>query len=524
MRVPGAIYIDSNGNTHLAIYNFHRDLHIKLPTALGDTKYQAHVHYEKGSKEGGISIFTMPLNSHHLTKFIDIKKRFRVGGKNVFLGAYLNDQKYITPGTTHQAKYQFNIGGETSTGNRFLDQELFAIASADIANFCEDDWAKIGQETQFHPVDEIIPKTKIKRINYSWMVTPGKQEFIPQCILVGNIDFSKGCITGWRPGKNPGFDGEIFTDYWLYPWGECAYCYALRQHKSFPKTIFNLDPKQLREELNGAARLIYDETKKMYVPLGHKVPVLRIGKRTEGYTPFTEEQLFQTLEVAGDLEIKTVMPTKRMPYRKDLERALKYGNTAILFSFSFPQAEESVEYFGNTNEWKLDQARQYRKSGVNANIYLQVNGHEPFGKREKKVLEFSKRHNIPIQILPMRYPNKQVCSLLTNAPWDVLKDTQSRANMSFDSIRTSPFAGTYLAENGNSLLLEHIHPDILAAVGNNQGRVRICHHTSQEAYCGGCGHTKGSVSQRRNPQIKRAIKKPDKKQKSPIKNGDLFKT
>ena len=104
---------------------------------------------------------------------------------------------------------------------RGVNPELFDLVRTDVYQFCRGKPAEEKKGTRIVYSDRIIPKTKIMIVNPERILTPGKQEFVPSCGLEANIDFGKGCPTGWIPGRDASFDGEMFTDYYLDPSQEC---------------------------------------------------------------------------------------------------------------------------------------------------------------------------------------------------------------------------------------------------------------------------------------------------------------
>lgn len=457
MKFPGRLY--HGKQTYLAMYSHFPDVSIGTPPSIeGSSQRVAHIAYSFGGNSRGIDIFLIPRNAE--IPEIDLKKEIRTAKGNLSAVDKQQDIQYKLINTA--------------------PKEIIQLARLDIRDFCKGQTAKNlkGTRRTYHEI--IVPKTKIRRINPERILTPGKQEFVPSCDLEANIDFSKGCVSGWMPGENSSFDGETFAGYFLSPYSECIYCYALPKHKSFPKTIFNIEKGRLKEELLGNCRLTVGSDKKA----GRPVKVLRFGKRTEAGSKFTLETLALTLEICLETGTRTVLPTKFLEFNPEIAKLLKKTNSVVLYSIGFDEVEKGACSYGCTNEWRLEQAIKYEQAGVNSIFYLLINPFMPPKQREKRIIDLSKKHNIPIQLLPARHTSKIVAEKLTGFEWEVLK-TPHATRAFLDEIENLPW-GACEIKTGNVLIPKTIHSEWEEKISDNKGPIRMCHHNSEKTWCGRC--------------------------------------
>lgn len=471
MRLPGAIY--KNGSREfLAVYSFHNDVIYQLPGKFAGVRPIAHFSYSRGNKEGGVVVYL--ISPRETAEFVDIKKEI------------------VAPQQFRWELRRYNVSGEIVGGEseRYgFRHGLIGAVLRDIADFCGDQKSKKDSSTGITSVDKIIPRTAIKRIRPERVLTSGKQEFVDSCAFEANIDFGKGCLSGWIPSEGASFDGETFTNYFSFPWGECGYCYASRQHKSFPKSVYIFDKERLLEELKGGCELEYGTGKK----LGRPVRVLRFGKRTESWTPFTQDAFIGTLEAMTETGTRGVIPTKFLPFSSEVAELLKRTNSTVLYSTGFDELEPGAVAYGATNQFRLEQAKLFSEAGVNTRLYLLAAAHLAPGEREKTVLEFAEKLKIPVQVLPMRFKGKDLVQRVTGEDWDNLCDVPQTQPLLFPELEI-PYRGTYRKGPNHDLIVSQMHPEWRQIIGNNKGKVRMCHHNDSEVYCGGCGVKEGFCS------------------------------
>jgi len=456
MNFPGRVYRGRQG-TYLAIYNFFPDVMMAAPTSVADkTQRIAHVQYSEGGKRSGIDVFL--LRQEQEIPEINLTRRV-----------------ITRESVSEEVDVQQDICYKLVKG---VNPEVIELIRRDIFRYCKRPaTTSLGTKIEYH--DKIIPITSLKIIEPKMILTPGKPEFVPSCGLEANIDFSRGCVTGWLPEEGASFDGSTFTNFFLSPWGECTYCYAKPKHKSFPKTIYNIDKLRLKEELLGDCRLTVGSDER----LGRPVKVLRFGKRTEAASKYTLDSFVLTLETCAETGTRGVVTTKFLEYSPEIAKLLRKTNSVRLCSAGFDELEPGACEHGCTNDWRIEQAIKYKEAGVNSIIYLLTLAHAPLGKREKRILEVAKQHSLPVQLLPMRFGGKDLCRRVTGDIWGELKDFQQPEF----SGRDISHQGTYEQMHQNKELVARIiHPDWLDIIGDNSGLVRMCHHNSKTTWCGNC--------------------------------------
>jgi len=462
MRFPGKIYQGKN-EQYLAVYNYWPDVYLSTPPSLErKERHVAHVSYAYGNQEKGIDVFTLSDND-------DIPE-------------IAIQRKIIRPSFNESVDKVNDIQYEFLHSVRWNVPELQDLIRTDVQDYCKgkESVNPSGSKVKFS--SEFTPITLARKIYPKQYLSPGKQEFVPSCALEANIDFSLGCMSSWIPREsNSFFDGEKFYNFSLSPFLECDYCYAIPKHKAFPKTIVELDRKKLKEELEGKCCLEFGSSK-IY---GKPIQVLRFGKRTEAGSDYTQNLLQLTLETMLETGTRGVLPTKFLRFSNDTADLLKRTNSTVLYSIGFDEFEVGARRHGFCNERRLLEARRYSESGVNTQIYLLIQGMLPSTKRELGLIEFAKKNNLRVQLLPLRYKPKSLVRKMTGQEWDDLKE---KGNSLYGA--DSSCWGSCKVQSG-TLSPQKIHQDWLNLVKENHDYVRMCHHTEEKTYCGGCGLHKG---------------------------------
>ena len=386
-------------------------------------------------------------------------------------------------------------------------QELTDSIRSDIRRYTEGVPAKNPVPSTTIITPRIVPKTLIVRVTPETLLTDGKQEFIPYCSLDTNLDFSRGCVAEFLPGPNAGNDGTYFYDFWHDLSSGCEYCYALRQHQFFPKSILKLNGDQLREELlQWFHGMKADERAK----------VLRLGKQTEAGSIYTEPLLEETLDVATSVGTKVVMPTKFLRYtdsiakrfRENIDSDGKKGT--ILFSIFSDEVEHGPKIQGFDNNFRMETARQYKEAGVNVGFFLMYDPvpdprEAPHLKETMRVYEFAVKHNIQPQMLPIHLPSKKVAAkVMGGKSWNELKHPEGQHTL--DGLVTT---GGYEKLGNSNLYAASVNPFWEELVGDNKGFVRMCHHNSKNTWCGDCLMSPGCVGPTQHVDINYENKKPN---------------
>lgn len=490
---PAGIHLGKNNRKYLAVYNYQYDVSVMLPPEFSSAKRVAHITYSRGDKKGGVDVFLLNDSLPDVSTIAKIKKEiyfgedgFRVDqkGKSYRIGFESRKDIDIIYDIQHQIVSSYkNIGTEVSD-----------LTRADIIYFCKLELAKTLRDPKRKYADKIIPVTKLEDVDPERVLTGGKQEFVPSCSLEANIDFGKGCISSWIPGEGAHFDGQSFVNFFSYLWGECDYCYAESKHKLFPKTIYKFDQQRLLEELRGQARLITGSNQ----ILGRPVDILRFGKRTEPWTPFTQNQFMQTLEAMVQTGTKGVLTTKFLPFIPEVVELLKRTNSNLLYSIGFDELEIGPVAYGCDNRFRVEQAIKYKEAGVNSSLYILIHPIFPPTNREIELLDIAKKNNMLAQILPMKLTSRNLAQQVISPfigptkhhPWDILKDKSP-----YQEKLTSPevkYGESYYHEAGKLIpKIDRFHPFWMNLVKNNKGNIRLCHHDEWLTYCGNCFHGQG---------------------------------
>ena len=496
MIAVGGLYLGREGHRYLGVYHTQHDTYVLPHPDLRDSERLGHFTYLRGGRNEGVDVFLLndscPDPSDNI---MDVKKVFWLDGKGVKVDKKgSKDVERISADQIRRAGDEYGIQGEViGSFPQSMLEEVLQFERADIAYFCGDRKAKIARGYNINFVPLIIPVTSLKEINPESFITSGKQLTLPECCLEGNRDFGKGCTVAWTPGENARFDGKIFTNWFWDPWGECNYCYAERKHKCPPKTVYRWNEDRFREELLGGCRLNLGRNER----LGRPVDILRYGKLTEVWTPWSRNNFMRELEIIADLReqglVKTrcVVPTKLLPFSRELADLFKRTESVVLYSIGWDEFELGAANRGCTNDWRLEQAIRFREAGVNSVIYLLSIAHKGIGERESRVLEIAKRYNIPVQILPVRFMNKRTVRSMTGQEWDLLKGKGNKLTRAMDQ----EDAGSYTWLD-KQLVPVRIHKDWLDLVGKNKKMKRMCHHDGETLYCGGCFQRNGFICPR----------------------------
>jgi hypothetical protein len=328
-------------------------------------------------------------------------------------------------------------------------------------------------------------------------------------MLEANLDFSYGCITGFVPGENASFCGDVFQGFYRDKLAECNYCYALDKHKTYPKTFVKIDKKKLYDELLHGNFEDFNNNK-----VGKKVNILRLGKRTEAGAVYNRTQLVETLETCIDAKTKVILPTKFLEYDPELSKLLKASHTQVLYSIGFDDLESGAYAHFRNNAWRVEQAKLYEYNGVDASIYPMLDLTSEIGYMDRLLISDALAQGLSVQLLGARIPNKDLAVRITGRTWENLKQHHTQQTI------TGEARGGYVLTGNTSLTPEIMHPDILKMVGNNNGNIRLCHHNSRTTWCGACFACDGFIKDTVDPKLK-SIRKYKKKYKEKTGKLDL---
>ncbi|MBU1203538.1 MAG: hypothetical protein KKG60_00535, partial [Nanoarchaeota archaeon] len=426
-------YIGEEGRRYLAVYNFNRDIYIKLPPEV-NAKLEAHFKYTFGRKHGAVNVFSLEKNSTpekqaKLCKDIITREE---GFHFIDRTWRTQGERFVRKDALEDAVRKYNVDAQIlGSLPEKMRNEITTLTLADIVDFCGDNPAKHPVPSCIRKVKKITPVTEAKYINPARYLTRGKQDFVEFCHLQGNYDPTKGCISSWIPAENASFDGKFFRNYWLYIHGECGDCYAKNKHKTPPKNIYKFDRQGLIEDITLG---ILDLEKKTRT--GKSVDVIRLGKRVESFVSFNKDVFLEILEIGAELKKRFVIPTKFLPFDKTIKNLISRTQSSILYSVgNFDKFEQGAVLHGCSTDWRLEQAVRY-----GANLYLNILGHAPPTKKDLQIIGFAKKYKLNIQLIPRRFHDQYWAKEYTGLDWRTLKSPVHQAD-AFEP--SEPYEGTY---------------------------------------------------------------------------------
>jgi len=499
MIIPCGEYIGKEGQKYLGVYNYQHDVCTGLPPGINGRRV-AHFSYSKGGKKGGVDVFMLDEKhpSNYSPSLINVRKKIDARGELITLQESDSEKEdYFGKGNLKGADEKYDIQVQMVSGlSKKAQREIVNLTNSDIIYFCGEKFAKNKRGPRVEIVPEIVSRTEIGLMDYSkdlGMIRTGKREFVPTCGIEGNLDFAQGCITSISLGKNANFNGNTFENFFFSPWGECAYCYSDRKKRNFFKTIYRFDKQRLLEELKGGARTNFGSEES----LGRVLRTLRFGKRTESWSEFTKESFVGALEAMLETGTRGIIPTKALSFNREIAKLLRETKSTVLYTYGWDGLETGACEQGHNNECRLENARRYRREGINSAVYLMILGHLPLGKRERKVLDLAKKEKMPVQLLPLRITSKALITRLTEeeilpsgTTWEKLKGSPGQVELEFSEDINSR---KYFYDS-NNLVVWDLHQDWIREIGNNAGQVRLCHHDLKETYCGGCFQERGIIT------------------------------
>lgn len=86
-----------------------------------------------------------------------------------------------------------------------------------------------------------------------------------------------------------------------------------------------------------------------------------------------------------------------------------------------------------------------------------------------------------------------MAEIFTGMSWESLKMPINAEQFALPRMGiNSKGRGGYIQKSG-MLIAQEKHPFWKGLVGNNRGRIRMCHHDEKETYCGGCFQREGFI-------------------------------
>jgi DNA repair photolyase len=259
--------------------------------------------------------------------------------------------------------------------------------------------------------------------------------------------------------------------------------------------MYKNDFNKLEKELLGDCCLDFNSNKK----LGKKVDIIRLGKRTESWTPFNHEDFLKTLEICAKVGTRCIIPTKLMPFDKDIAELVRKTKSVILYSTNanekITKLEKGMVAYGSTPEWRIEQAFKYHEEKINSAVYLLIIAHQPPTQKEIQILEQTNYgRKIPIQLLPLRI-KKEISNIFLDKKTIIYSTEREQVSIDIKNNSEHPI---YIKEGkfSKTFIPKTINPFWLNLVKNNNGRIRICHHDDELIYCGGCFQKQGCIKNR----------------------------
>lgn len=517
----GALCIGKEGRQYISPYTYHHDLYTKVGSLQNPIDPIAHISYSKKERKGSVDYFPLPsgvnprdlinimktirilddnrvlIKTHDSKKLKTIKEKsiglFDNGEANTTIEVQQKSIRIIN--NLEACDHLYDIVEERIRG---LDQrtieDLYAFSRADIKDYRENDFAETHRENKLRIVEKIEPLTKVEKTgNKKGILRGGKKQKTPECGLEANLDFLEWCPTQFIPEAGAYFDGKNFFNFFHMIHGECVYCYMEGFHGAPAKTGKEVDQQRLKQELlEGRVLLRGDKP----IRFGRPIRILRFGKNSESYTPYTHDDFMMSLETCAQTGTNGVVPTKFLPFSEEIYQLLKRTGSVSLHSVNgnpkIATLEEGAIKLGSTVNWRLEQALKYKERGLDNSIYLSIIAHLPPTPGDIEILNIADYgRKLKVQLLPLRMKPSLV-SALTGETFKHLKGNKNQPKMGFvDSDQSS----THVQE-GNRLLARKIHPFWLKLIQQNNGRIRMCHHNDEIAYCGLCFQGQGFIHER----------------------------
>ena len=316
----------------------------------------------------------------------------------------------------------------------------------------------------------------------------GKGEFVRRklpsgeirevCLCNLNADFSKACIGQvhgtlltevvendgqYQKGNLEKYRGEGRLD------NRCKYCYAKR--KNWGKVTPKIIGAQVRREF-----------------MEKRPSVIRIGKSTECGHYFYEKELIGFLKLCREFGTKTIFPTKMLKFSREISDLLIKTNSVVNYSICNDKLEEGAESQGYTNSWRISQAEEYARNGVNTTLTLTCDVTQSFLENARRgftideIFEAEQR-GMKIRLLPMRLNSKELVKNVTGKQTgELVRPTEYGDLLDFE------ISWRYLRRPNNELVPLFFHQDFQKLVNKEIG---ICERVGDYEHCDKCNLKEG---------------------------------
>lgn len=225
-------------------------------------------------------------------------------------------------------------------------------------------------------------------------IVGGKGQHYDLCVLDFSIDIESG-ICSVTLDQNGKADRSK----------ACGYCYAAYLYKKDPDAY---KVKEIKES----------EFKK----IAEKYPahILRLGKNVECGSKRTRQQLYQVLELCIKYKMRPVVTSKLLEFDPKVAQLTTQAEGVVHISLGDDSLEEGPVQQGATNEWRLQQAIQYKKSGCPTQVRIVADVTMPMNDFHKIV--YKEMGSAGILLTPLHYTNKAVFEKLRqDITWDEAK-------------------------------------------------------------------------------------------------------
>jgi hypothetical protein len=325
----------------------------------------------------------------------------------------------------------------------------------------------------------------------SLKLTRGKAEFVKRklpsgevedvCLCAWNADFSvRGCIAQvpsklirevlqhngeYAPGSIEEHRKKFNLD------NRCLYCYAKGAGRG---NWGKVTPKSIDEKTLEDFETFHPE-------------IIRIGKNTECGHKLYKHQLTRLLDLCEEFDTQVIFPTKMLEFEEELAEQLKKIRGVLNYSITYDseKIEPGIISQGYTNAWRIKQAEQYYKAGVNTTLTITCNltqsilDNVKFDSAIELALKSHGKTGIPLRLLPLRIPSRKLALLVSGKQWGEIVSPRG------DEDQRDLFNGEYLfRKRGNNEAYPQIpHEDFITMLNSGIG---ACGRIGNDEYCDAC--------------------------------------
>jgi hypothetical protein len=315
-----------------------------------------------------------------------------------------------------------------------------------------------------------------------------------------NADFSRGCIAQVHVSHLP----EVVDNNGHYAPGNlrkyhrqglsnqrCTYCYSYRN-------LGGVEPKIVSEKTQESFRWFNPE-------------VIRIGKLTEAGHPYYYQELIKFLGLCQEFKSRVIFPNKmfsfgiegveechsavlqiargyKMQRGKDIAQLLKSIRASLMYSIGYDAEEPGAVSQGFTNAWRIRQAEQYHKRGVNVSLTVvcdvarSIEDNVNSGSHIEEAIIAAETTGLNLRILPLRPFAKNMPRLCGGSAEELAEGgvlTGSLTGINVPVLLQLP----YKKAGNNQHISQYFHPEIKKLV--EQKNLGVCGKVGNE-HCDAC--------------------------------------